>query len=190
MNKSSIITLPSKSLRQKSKRVGSVTDEIKQLIKGMCAATLDWEATREHEVGVALAAVQVNRLVKVIVIRNDFDNRQDKSFAIFINPEITKYEGKLEQDFEGCLSIPDIYGKVARYNKIRIKAQDEQGRYFQRTAEGFLARVLQHEIDHTSGKLFIDHIKDDAEAFFKLVEDGHLEKIDYEKDILNNSILW
>ena len=190
MDLSSIITLPNKSLRQKSKRVGSITDVVERLIEGMKAATLDWEASREHEVGVALAAIQVNRLVKIIVIRNDFDNREDKTFAVFINPEITKYDGKLEQDFEGCLSVPDIYGKVSRYNKIRIKAQDEQGHYFQRTAEGFLARVFQHEIDHINGKLFIDHIKGDVDAFFRLQEDGHLEKVDYEKDIRNSRILW
>jgi peptide deformylase len=190
MNKNDIISLPNEHLRTRSKKVGIVTDEVKELIEGMKSATLDWEDSREHEVGVALAAIQVDRPLRVVVIRNDFDNRKDKAFTVFINPEITKYEGGIEQDFEGCLSVPDIYGKVPRYSKVRVRAQDEDGRYFRVTAEGFLARVFQHEIDHTNGMVFIDRIKDDPEAFFKICEDGHLEKIEYETDVRDNRILW
>lgn len=156
----------------------------------MKSATIDWENSREHEVGVALAAIQVDRPLRIVVIRNDFDNRDDKTFTVFINPEITKYEGRVEQDFEGCLSVPDIYGKVPRHTKVRIRAQDEQGKYFRITAEGFLARVFQHEIDHTNGMVFIDRIKDDPSAFYRLLNDGHLEKIDYEKEVRDNNILW
>lgn len=156
----------------------------------MQAATLDWEAHREHEVGVALAAVQVDKLLRIVVIRNNFDNKKDKTFTIFINPEITKYEGVIEQDYEGCLSVPNIYGKVPRHTKVRVRALDENGKTFRVTAEGFLARVFQHEIDHTNGIVFIDHIKDDPAAFYTLRTDGHLEKIDYEKDVRTNRILW
>lgn len=190
MNKNDIISLPNEHLRMRSKKVGIVTEEIKALVEGMKTATLDWEDSREHEVGVALAAIQVDQLLRIVVIRNDFDNRKDKTFTVFINPEITKYEGSIEQDFEGCLSVPDIYGKVPRHTKVRVRAQDEDGRYFRVTAEGFLARVFQHEIDHTNGMVFIDRIKDDPEAFFKIREDGHLEKIDYETDVRHNRILW
>jgi peptide deformylase len=156
----------------------------------MKAATLDWEASREHEVGVALAAIQVDQPVRVVVVRNDFDNKDDRTFTVFINPNITKYEGDVEEDFEGCLSVPDIYGKVPRYTKVRVRAEDETGREFRVTAEGFLARVLQHEIDHTNGIVFIDHIKDNASAFYHLKRDGHLQELDYEKNIRTNSILW
>ncbi len=190
MDKTAIICLPNVRLRERSKKIGIVTDEIKKLVANMESATLDWEASREHEVGVALAAIQVDKLLRIVIIRNDFDNRSDKSFTVFINPEITKYEGKIEQDFEGCLSVPDIYGKVPRYSKVRVRAQDISGRYFRVTAEGFLARVFQHEIDHTNGAIFIDHIKNEPDAFFKLREDGQLEKIDYEKNVQNNNILW
>ena len=158
MNKNDIISLPNPHLRTRSKKIGIVTDEVKQLIDGMKAATLDWEDSREHEVGVALAAIQVDQPLRIVVVRNDFDNRDDKSFTVFINPEITKYEGKIEQDYEGCLSVPDIYGKVPRYSKVRVRAQDLDGRFFRVTAEGFLARVFQHEIDHTNGKVFIARI--------------------------------
>lgn len=190
MTKNDIISLPNKHLRQRSQKVGIVDDTIKELIEGMKSATIDWENSREHEVGVALAAVQVDKLYRIVVIRNDFDNKDDHTFTVFINPTITKYEGTVEEDYEGCLSVPDVYGKVPRNTKVRVKALDEEGREFRVTAEGFLARIFQHEIDHTNGIVFIDHIKDNPKAFFRLKKDGHLEELDYEKDVLTNSILW
>lgn len=190
MTKDDIISLPNPHLRQRSQKVGIVDDSIKKLIAGMKSATIDWEESREHEVGVALAAIQVDKLYRIVVIRNDFDNKDDHTFSVFINPVITKYEGTVEEDYEGCLSVPDVYGKVPRHTKVRIKALDEDGREFRVTAEGFLARIFQHEIDHTNGILFIDHIKDSPKAFFRLQKDGQLEELDYEKDVLANRILW
>jgi peptide deformylase len=190
MSKSSIISLPNEHLRQRSKKVGIITEDIKKFIQGMKDATIDWENSREHEVGVALAAIQVDTPLRIVVIRDNFDDKSDQNFTVFINPEITKYEGAVEKDFEGCLSVPDVYGKVPRHTKVRVKAQDENGHFFRVTAEGFLARVFQHEIDHTNGVVFIDRIYDDHDAFFRLQEDGHLQKLDYEKDIKANSILW
>jgi len=190
MTKDNIIALPNPHLRQKSKRVGIVTDKIRQVVDDMKAATLDWDQSREHEVGVALAAVQIDRLYKIVVVRNDYNDKNNHEFTVFINPEIAKAEGELLEDFEGCLSVPNIYGKVARRSKVRVKALDLNGRPFRVTAEGFLARIFQHEIDHTNGKVFIDHIKDSPEAFFRLDEEGKLQPLDYEKDVRNNSILW
>lgn len=190
MNKDNIISLPNAHLRQRSKKIGVISADVLQLIEDMKAATLDWEASRQHEVGVALAAVQVDILLRIVVVRNDFDNKKDRTFQVFINPEVTKFEGKKIEDYEGCLSIKDIYGKVPRYEKVRIKAMDENGRPLRLTAEGFLARVFQHEIDHTNGVVFIDHIKDNPNAFFKLNEEGHLVELNYEKDVRDNSILW
>lgn len=155
----------------------------------MSEALLDWEDHREHEVGVALAAVQINELKKVVIVRNDFDNKEDRSFMVFINPVITKYEGKVIEDFEGCLSIKDIYGKVPRYEKIRVKATDLKGNEFRATFEGFTARILQHEIDHTKGVVFVDHIKDNEDAFYRLEKNGELTKLTYDKDI-KNSPIW
>ncbi len=190
MTKDDIITLPNDHLRTRSKKVGLIDDDIKRLIEDMKQATLDWEANREHEVGVALAAIQVDQTLRIVVIRNDFDNKDDKTFSVFINPVITKYEGEIADDYEGCLSVPDVYGKVPRYTKVRIKAQNENGEEFRLSAEGFLARVFQHEIDHTNGIVFIDHIKDNPIAFFKLKEDGRLEQLDYEQDVRTNNLLW
>jgi len=190
MDKDNIITLPNPRLRQRSKKVGLVDDTVKQLIADMESATISWEESRDHEVGVALAAVQVDALQRVVVVRNDFNNKDDHSFTVFINPTITKYEGHIEEDYEGCLSVRDIYGKVPRHTKVRVKALDINGREFRVTAEGFLARVFQHEIDHTNGIVFVDHIKDNPEAFFRLAKDGGLEALDYEKDIKDNKDLW
>jgi len=190
MTKDDIIALPNPHLRQKSKRVGVITDEIKQIVTDMEAATVSWDASRDHEVGVALAAVQIDRLYKIVVVRNNYEDKDDHTFTTFINPEITKASGPLEEDFEGCLSVPNVYGKVARHAKVKVKALDINGREFRVTAEGFLARIFQHEIDHTNGVVFIDHIKGNREAFYKLDKDGKLVPLDYEKDVEQNSILW
>ena len=190
MTKDNIITLPNNHLRQRSKKVGVISPQIEKLITDMEAATLDWEDSRAHEVGVALAAVQIDELLRVVVVRNNFDDKTDRTFQVFINPEITKYEGKQVEDYEGCLSVKDIYGRVKRYEKVRVKALDETGQPIRLTAEGFLARVFQHEIDHTNGIVFIDHIKDDSSAFFRLDDEGHLEPLDYETEVMNNADLW
>ncbi len=185
-----IITLPQENLRERSKKVNVIDDDIKSLIKEMEAATLDWEEGRAHEVGVALAAVQINDLRRVVVIRDNFDDKSNKDFQVFINPQITKYEGEIQFDYEGCLSVKDVYGKVPRHTKIRVKALDINGNEIRLKAEGFLARVFQHEIDHTNGIVFVDHIKDEKDAFFNLTKDGSLEALDYDEAIANNRILW
>jgi peptide deformylase len=190
MTKDDIIALPNPHLREKSQRVGVITDEVKQVIEDMESATIDWDRSRAHEVGVALAAVQIDQLYKIVVVRNNFDDKNDTTFTVFINPEITKFDGKIVDDFEGCLSVPNIYGKVPRYEKVKVKALDITGREFRVTAEGFLARIFQHEIDHTNGIVFIDHIKDNPEAFHQLDDDGKLQPLDYDKDIKDNVDLW
>lgn len=190
MTKDNIITLPNPHLRQKSRRIHVITDATHSLIADMCKATLDWEKHRKHELGVALAAAQVDKLERVVVIRNNFDDKEDRTFIPLINPEIIKLEGDIVFDHEGCLSVPDVYGLVPRHSKVRIKALDENGHEVRIKASGFLARILQHEIDHTNGIVFIDHIKDQPDAFFKLEVDGQLQKLDYEKHIQKNRILW
>jgi peptide deformylase len=190
MTKEDIIALPNPHLRQKSRRVGVITDEIRQVVKDMEEATMDWDQSRAHESGVALAAVQIDRLYKIVVVRNDYNDKDNHEFTVFINPEITKLEGEIKADFEGCLSVPDIYGKVPRHTKVRVRALGLNGKQFRVTAEGFLARIFQHEIDHCNGIVFIDHIKGDPEAFFRLNEEGKLEPQDYETDVKDNTILW
>ena len=190
MKKEDIITLPNPHLRQKSLRVHVITPEILTLTKDMTEAALDWEASRPHEISAALAAVQIDRLEKVVIIRSDFENKENNEFTTLINPEIVKKEGSELADYEGCLSVSKIYGKVPRWTRVRIKALDIDGNEVRLKADGFLARVLQHEIDHTNGICFIDHIKEDPSAFYTLDDEGELQPLDYEKDIQTNSILW
>ena len=190
MTKDDIITLPNPHLREKSARVHVITEETLALIDEMTAAALDWEDSRPHEISAALAAIQVDRLTRVVIVRSDFDNKSIREFTALINPEVVKYEGSLIDDYEGCLSVSGIYGKVPRYSRVRVKALDIDGNEIRLKAEGFLARVIQHEIDHTNGIVFIDHIRDQKDAFYTLDEKGELQPLSYDADIAQNSILW
>jgi peptide deformylase len=135
MTKDDIIALPNAHLRQKSERVGIITPEIRQIVADMEGATINWDESRDHEVGVALAAVQIDKLYKIIVVRNNYDDKDDHTFTAFINPEITKLAGDLVEDYEGCLSVPNVYGKVMRYSKVKVKAIDINGKEFRVSAE-------------------------------------------------------
>lgn len=187
---SKLITLPNKHLRQRSKKVGLIDESILKIINDMEQATLEWEDSREHEVGVALAGVQIDQLLRIVIIREDIEHKDNKNFTVFINPEIVKYEGDIIEDHEGCLSIKDIYGRVPRHSKVRVKAIGIDGKQFRVTAEGFMARIFQHEIDHTNGIVFIDHIKKTKDAFYKLEPSGKLTSLNYDENIKDNSILW
>jgi peptide deformylase len=171
MTAQDIITIPNPLLRTRSKRIGHIDQEIIDLASDMIAATLDWEASREHEFGAALAAVQVARTYRLIVIRNDFDDKEDRSFNVYVNPEIVKMEGEATEELEGCLSVRDIYGSVLRYPKVKVKALNLEGKPVRVTATGFLARVFQHEIDHTNGIVFVDRI-DNPRKLFRLESTG------------------
>ncbi len=190
MKKEDIIALPNPTLRQKSEKIYSVTPEIVKLVNDMTSVALDWEDSRPHEISAALAAVQVNNLHRVIIVRTDLDDKDVRDFTALINPQIIKFEGTISSDYEGCLSVPGVYGKVPRHNKIRVKALDINGDEVRFKAEGFLARIIQHEVDHINGIVFIDHIRDDKKAFYKLDDKGELQPLDYEKYVKNNSILW
>ena len=187
--KENIISLPHSSLRARSKKVGYISDEITGIIDDMKTATLDWEQSRKHEVAVALAAVQINQLHRIVIIRVDCDNKDNKEFTVLINPEIVKYEGEIKFEYEGCLSVSHTYGYVPRYNKVKVKAVDISGKEIRLTAEGFMAMTLQHEIDHTNGILYVDRIKYTKDAFFNLDEEGHLQPLNYE-EVTKSNILW
>lgn len=190
MKKEDIIKLPNSHLRQKSNKVHVISEDTIKLIDEMTNAALDWEDSRPHEISAALAAVQIDKLDRVIIVRSDFEDKNTRDFTAFINPEIVKYEGEQISDYEGCLSVSGVYGKVPRYNKIRVKALTADGQEIRFKADGFLARVIQHEIDHTNGVVFIDHIQDDQKAFYTLDEKGELQPLDYDTHIKTNSILW
>lgn len=188
MKKEDIITLPNEHLRQKSKKVHVVTDDTRALVDDMVSASLDWEDSRPHEISAALAAVQIDKLERVVIVRSDFEDKLAREFTTLINPEIVKYEGQVVSDYEGCLSVSKVYGKVPRHTKIRVKALDIDGKQIRFKADGFLARVIQHEIDHTNGILFVDHIQHNKTAFYTLDEKGELQPLDYDKHIAKSDI--
>ena len=189
VKKEAIITLPNPHLRQKSARIHVVTDDVRKLVQDMTDASLDWEDSRPHEISAALAAVQIDTLERVVIIRSDFEDKAVREVTPLINPEIVKYEGQLISDYEGCLSVSSFYGKVPRYSRVRVKALDLDGNEVRFKADGFLARVIQHEIDHTNGIVFVDHIHDKHDAFYRLDEKGELQPLDYDKDVAH-SVLW
>jgi peptide deformylase len=104
--------------------------------------------------GIGLAASQVNVQKRIIVI----DISEEKNAPLcFINPEILTLSGKEEME-EGCLSVPGIFEKVSRADKVKVKALNREGLEFELEADGLLAVCIQHEIDHLEGKLFVDYL--------------------------------
>jgi peptide deformylase len=172
--KKNLITIPDKILRMKSKRIGFVDDSIKNLANDMVETTLDWD--HDSEFGAALAAIQVGEPIRLTVVRNSFENGEDKTFTTLLNPEIVKSSPEMVSDIEGCLSVTGIYGRVKRHLKIKVKAQDLEGNDIRLSLEGFPARVLQHEIDHMHGIIFLDHIKD-SKNLFSIDKDGQLNPL-------------
>lgn len=186
-----IITTPDKRLREKSEKVRVIDDEILKIIAEMRKLSLDWESKHPYELSAAMAAPQMGVLKRIIIIRDDMENKDKATFTALINPEVIRAEGKVVRDFEGCLSVPSVYGKVPRASKVRVKAKLEDGTEVRIKATGELARTLLHEIDHLNGVLFIDHIRDDADAFYRMNAEGDLEPVkDYEKEIRDNPNLW
>ena len=135
-------------LRTKAAPVGAVTDEVKKLISDMFD-------TMYAEEGVGLAAPQVGISERIIVI--DPHQENSEKFAL-INPEILEASKVTEKSEEGCLSIPGLRDIVERSSRVRVKGLTPEGAITEMEAEGLLARILQHEIDHLDGVLFIDRI--------------------------------
>lgn len=186
-----IITTPDKRLREKSDKVRIIDDDILSIISDMRKLSLDWETKHPYELSAAMAAPQMGVNKRIIIVRDDMENKKNASFTALINPEVIRKEGKIKTDYEGCLSVPSIYGLVPRHTKVRIKAKLEDGTEVRIKAKDELARTLLHEIDHLDGILFIDHIKDDKDAFYKMNDKGDLVPIkNYEKEIKNNAKLW
>ena len=141
-----IVKYPEKVLEQPGEPVTEFDGELRHLVADM------FETTYASQ-GIGLAAPQVGVSKRVTVI--DLSMGKDPAQKlVLINPEIVSSEGKQYEE-EGCLSFPDIREKVVRASKIRIRAQDERGKWFEMDAEELLSRCFQHEIDHLDGMLFI-----------------------------------
>ena len=109
--------------------------------------------------GVGLAAPQVHEGVRLFVAMLDADGRGEGDATVFINPEITPAGDAVVDGWEGCLSIPDMRGRVPRAQQVTVSALDRDGKRFEIDLEGFPARVVQHETDHLDGVLFIDRMR-------------------------------
>ena len=185
-----IITTPDPRLRQRSTKVSQITDETREIIADMVRLSLDWEKAHPFELSAAMAAPQMGVNQRIIIVRDDFDDKKNNSFTALINPEVIKTDGKVIKEHEGCLSVPEIYGVVGRPHKVKVKAMLEDGTEVRLKADGYLARTLMHEIDHLNGVLFIDHIKDDQDAFYRLDDKGDLQPVDYDTEIKDNTDLF
>jgi peptide deformylase len=136
--------LGSPVLRQRSKEIGAVDDEVRRLVD-------DMYETMDAARGVGLAANQVGVARRVAVVDADEDRFE------MIDPVILESEGRAAAE-EGCLSIPEIYGDVSRPERVVIEATDRNGTRYRKEATGLKARAIQHEIDHLDGILFLDHL--------------------------------
>jgi peptide deformylase len=136
-------------LREKALEVDGVDDSLRALIA-------DMRDTMKAYNGVGLAANQVGVLQRVLVVDAPLDEERRVQLAI-VNPVILSRSGS-ESNEEGCLSIPGIYDDVTRAQSIRVRGLDERGTRLEFEAEGYLARALQHEVDHLDGVLFVDRL--------------------------------
>ena len=142
-----ILQFPDPRLRKVASRVGSVTPEIGRLVRDMAE-------TMYAAPGIGLAASQVDRHVRLIVI----DVSEDKSQLLtLINPELLEKSGECDGE-EGCLSVPGIYETVKRASHVRVRALGLDGQAFEMEADDLLAVCIQHEMDHLEGKVFVEYL--------------------------------
>ena len=143
-----ILSYPDPRLRTIATPVKKVDDKIKTLITNMIETMYDAE-------GIGLAASQVDEHIQLIVM--DLSENKDTPM-VFINPKVTPLVEDKQPYEEGCLSVPEVYDKVERPNKVRIEALDAEGKAIDEIAEGLLAVCIQHEMDHLNGIIFVDYL--------------------------------
>lgn len=142
-----ILQYPDERLHRIAKPVVAVDEKIKRLINDMAE-------TMYSAPGIGLAATQVDVLLRIVVIDSSATHDQLRAF---INPEIIAQSG-ISAFEEGCLSVPGIYEKVPRADRITVRALDAQGKAFDLDTDGLLAVCIQHEMDHLEGKVFVDYL--------------------------------
>lgn len=149
MERLTILEFPDKRLRRVSEAITTFDRGLKRLSDNMLM-------TMYEEKGIGLAAPQVNKPVRLIVM--DISEDRDQPL-VFVNPVVSSFEGNVESN-EGCLSVPDIKTDIKRHETITLNAQNLKGTAISLEADGLLSICIQHEIDHLNGKLFIDYISD------------------------------
>jgi peptide deformylase len=170
-----ILTVPNSILNRRAKKIGHIDKSIKKLINDMI------ETLREKG-GIGLAAPQMGKLIRLIVIESKGKKnhkgrkRSIIPVTVLINPEIVKKSDKKETEEEVCLSLPNIWGEVPRYNEVIVKGRNKNGQNIKIKAKGLFARVLQHEIDHLNGILFTQRVED-LSTLHKISKEGEIIKI-------------
>jgi len=154
-----IVTFPEPTLRLKAKQVTKFDTELQTLVDNM------FETMRAAP-GVGLAAPQIGESLRLVVVEyaEDEDENVKPKKYVLVNPEIIKRSEEMVTDVEGCLSLPGLAGRVERHQAVTVKAKNRFGKPLKIEAEGWLARIFQHEIDHLDGVLYIDR----AEEVFEL----------------------
>lgn len=145
-----ILTYPDKLLLQPTRAVDNIDGHLQEIIDQMAV-------TMYAAPGVGLAAIQVG-IGRSFLVYDLAPRDEERSLRVLINPRILEREGEILSENEGCLSVPDFRADVKRAANILVEGLDRDGNPLRLEAEGYAAIVLQHEIDHLSGKLFIDHI--------------------------------
>ena len=154
-----IIKLPHQTLRRKAHKVVDFDSELHKLVEDMIE-------TMRDEPGVGLAAPQINISLQLIVVEYPEDDTipdATPKVYVLVNPDITQLSEEKVKGIEGCLSVPNIFGEVERSQSIVVKGQTQRGKKITIKADGWLARIFQHEIDHLNGVLFVDR----AEQLYK-----------------------
>lgn len=145
-----ILEVPNPLLKKKCAPVAEVTDGLRELMNDMLETMYDAP-------GVGLAAPQIGLLQRIVVIDVTRDNEPKHPYKM-INPVITDHSEEMLTHEEGCLSVPEQYAPVERYETVTVEYTDENGEHQTLTADGLLAICIQHELEHLDGKLFIDHL--------------------------------
>jgi peptide deformylase len=151
-------------LRQPAKRVTKIDDEVRLLVRQMLQ-------TMYSEDGIGLAAPQVGVNKQIIVVDCELD-KPEVPPLVLINPAITKTSGQMCVIQEGCLSIPKVFLDVTRPEVIEVSFKDEQGRPHKLKVDGLVARVIQHEIDHLNGVMFVDRVENSLSRNQELTKHG------------------
>jgi peptide deformylase len=145
-----ILHYPDKRLRNPGKPVTEFGPELAKLVEDMAE-------TMYAAPGVGLAATQIGEPVRVFVIDIATGEDEPSDLRVFVNPEILERTGEQTWE-EGCLSFPGIHEEIQRAERVRVRAQDVTGKYFELEADGLLSVAIQHEYDHLDGKLMVDHL--------------------------------
>jgi len=159
MSKLDILTYPDKTLSQPTTPLDNIDGKVQEMIDGMADAM--YEAP-----GVGLAAIQVG-WDKSVLIYDIAPRDESRELQVLVNPKIITQEGQILSENEGCLSVPDFRADVKRSEFVTVEGHDREGNPIRLDAEGILAIVLQHEIDHLNGTLFIERISSLKRQMYK-----------------------